>query len=209
MSIDILISHLASSCKARVIMTSVILWASHHLNEKAAHSLLLVLIIAISCFKSTGTVIITCGTIRGCAIIKINTKFNVVCIQIVPHCGTNRGWGINRGNTVFTMMQWIIICNHNNLYFKYHIMVFSMLHIPMYKLRNWPTVIKAKHLSTWQNMRNIDRLLSHLYSTRDKNIQPIKQRWKSKTFVLACNTYKAWSCVARPLFWCRVLLLVV
>ena len=33
----------------------------------------------------------SCGIIRGCAAIKINIKFNVVCIQIVPHCGTKRG----------------------------------------------------------------------------------------------------------------------
>ena len=56
-------------------------------------------------FKHTGMVIMACGIIRGCATIKTNTKFNVVCTRLVLHCGTNRGCGINRGNTVIIIWR--------------------------------------------------------------------------------------------------------
>ena len=52
--------------------------------------LLIVHCSAILCFKHIGMQYYS----RVCYY-KINTKFNVVCTQIVLHCGTNRECGIN------------------------------------------------------------------------------------------------------------------
>jgi len=55
------------------------------------------LIVCYSAFYALN--VLVCGIIWRCTTIKINTQFNVVCTQIVPHCGTNWGCGINQGNT--------------------------------------------------------------------------------------------------------------
>jgi len=39
--------------------------------------------------------VLACSIIQGCTTIKLNTKFNAVCTQIVPYCGTNQGCGEN------------------------------------------------------------------------------------------------------------------
>jgi len=42
----------------------------------------------------------TCGTIRGCATIKINHKNKVICTQIVTHWATIRICATNQVNMV-------------------------------------------------------------------------------------------------------------
>jgi len=49
--------------------------------------------------------ICTCGTIRGCATIKINHKNKVICTWIVTHCVTIRICATNRINTVCTNIK--------------------------------------------------------------------------------------------------------
>ena len=44
--------------------------------------------------------ICTCGTIRGCATIKINYENKVICTRIVTHWATIRICATNRVNTV-------------------------------------------------------------------------------------------------------------
>jgi len=44
--------------------------------------------------------ICTCGTIRGCATIKINYGNKVICTRIVTHWATSRICATNRVNTV-------------------------------------------------------------------------------------------------------------
>jgi len=44
--------------------------------------------------------ICTCGTIWGCATIKINHENKVICTQIVTHWATNQICATNRVNTV-------------------------------------------------------------------------------------------------------------
>jgi len=46
--------------------------------------------------------ICTCGTIRGCATIKINHKNKDICTRIVTHCATIHICATNRVNTVFS-----------------------------------------------------------------------------------------------------------
>jgi len=54
-----------------------------------------------------------CGTIWGCATIKIT---NVVCTQIIPHCGTNWRCGITQGNMVGNFKRNRPIPNCNGKY---------------------------------------------------------------------------------------------
>jgi len=54
--------------------------------------------------------ICTCGTIQGCATIKINHKNEVICTRIVTHCATIRICATNRVNTVYNFLLFCRNC---------------------------------------------------------------------------------------------------
>jgi len=60
--------------------------------------------------------ICTCGTIRGCATIKINHKNKVICTWIVTHCTTIWICATNQVN----MASWVVL----NLLYRYSIRLY-------------------------------------------------------------------------------------